>query len=126
MRIHASCFVIAVAVLSGCVSRPQERLQPEIRELQRKTCVAGGPFESSNLDVQTWHVSMSWTCVAPPAWDAYLSDLERDLKAYQRKAMSPLEVVFARSEPGDYYLLTITQMPSPPGRVSVRFVAGPD
>jgi hypothetical protein len=126
MRIHASRLLITVAVLSGCASRPHARLQTEIGELQRKTCVAGGPVESSSLHVQTWQVSMSWSCAWPPAWDAYAADLERDLKPYQRKATSPLQVVFARSEPGDYYLVTITAAPGTPGRIVIRFVAGPD
>jgi hypothetical protein len=126
MRIRASRVAIAVAVVSACASRPHERLQTEIRELQGKTCIAGGPFESSSLHVQTWQVSMSWSCAWPPAWDAYVADLDRDLKPYLRKTTSPVEVTFARYVPGDSYLVTVTGVPGSPNRIFVRFVAGPD
>jgi hypothetical protein len=86
----------------------------------------GGPLESSNLDVQAWHVSASWSCAAPPAWDPYVADLDRELKRYQRRSTSPRQVTFARYEPGDYYLLTIAAVTGSADRIEVRFIAGPD
>lgn len=110
-------------LVGGCGDR-QSPVKDEVRLLRRLTCLESSPGDVTALTVNTWQVAAEWTCSIAMPWAEYLATID-GTSGYQRRDTTATRAVYRRSTATDYYVVTIDVRPERPGKLLMKFTAGP-